>query len=123
MATAAQAQSRRLIRPLLTVVLLLLAAATARAQAPSANSDTYLVGKPPQGEVTPAPLRVAAYVGVLGNDTDPTQDTLTAVLVSGPSNGTLTLNADGSFVYTPGLGFVPGGDSFTYGPTTRLRRR
>ena len=35
--------------------------------------------------------------GVLGNDTDPDGDALSAVLVSGPSNGTLTLNADGSF--------------------------
>ena len=35
------------------------------------------------------------------------------VLVNGPSNGTLTLNADGSFVYTPNPGFV-GQDTFTY---------
>src|SRR5439155_2273902 len=39
--------------------------------------------------------------GVLGNDTDVEGDALTAVLVSGPSHGTLTLNADGSFTYTP----------------------
>ena len=41
------------------------------------------------------PLTVAAP-GVLANDTDVDGDALTAVLVTGPANGTLTLNADGS---------------------------
>ncbi|MFQ3631242.1 MAG: Ig-like domain-containing protein, partial [Roseiflexus sp.] len=39
--------------------------------------------------------------GVLTGAADPDGDTLTAVLVSSPSNGTVTLNADGSFTYTP----------------------
>src|SRR5262249_49927830 len=51
--------------------------------------------------------------GVLGNDSDPDGDALTAVLANGPANGTLTLNADGSFTYTPNAGFA-GSDSFTY---------
>src|SRR5439155_1737158 len=51
--------------------------------------------------------------GVLANDTDADGDTLTAVLVSGPSHGSLTLNADGSLVYMPALNFN-GTDSFTY---------
>ncbi len=51
--------------------------------------------------------------GVLGNDTDGNNDVLTSVLDSGPMNGTLTLNADGSFTYTPGTDFE-GTDSFTY---------
>jgi VCBS repeat-containing protein len=59
-----------------------------------------------------APLSVAAP-GVLANDSDPDGDALTAALVSGPSNGTLTFNADGSFVYTPAANFS-GTDSFTY---------
>ena len=50
------------------------------------------------------PLTVAAP-GVLGNDTDVDGDPLTAVLVSGPANGTLTLNADGGFTYTPNANF------------------
>jgi hypothetical protein len=50
---------------------------------------------------------------VLANDTDADQDTLTASLASNPSNGTLVLNADGSFTYTPNAGFS-GSDSFTY---------
>jgi len=44
---------------------------------------------------------------------DPDGDAITAQLVSGPSNGTLTLNPDGSFTYTPNTHYV-GPDSFTY---------
>jgi len=51
--------------------------------------------------------------GVLLNDTDAEDDPLTAQLQTSASNGTLTLNADGSFTYTPTAGFV-GVDSFTY---------
>ncbi|MGQ0591967.1 MAG: Ig-like domain-containing protein, partial [Gammaproteobacteria bacterium] len=51
--------------------------------------------------------------GVLSNDTDGNNDVLTAVLDSGPSDGTLNLNADGSFTYTPDADFE-GTDGFTY---------
>jgi hypothetical protein len=51
--------------------------------------------------------------GVLGNDGDPDGDALTAVLVSAPAGGSLVLNADGSFSYTPHAGFA-GTDSFAY---------
>lgn len=54
-----------------------------------------------------------AVPGVLGNDSDIDGDALAAVLVSGPANGSLVLNADGSFNYTPNAGFA-GTDSFTY---------
>jgi len=59
------------------------------------------------------PLVVAANAGVLANDHDPDGDTLTASLLNGPANGTLHLNADGSFTYTPNLDFN-GTDSFSY---------
>ena len=62
-----------------------------------------------------SPLNQAAP-GVLGNDTDPQGDPLTAQLVSGPSHGTLTLTINGSFVYTPVANFA-GIDSFTYKAT------
>src|SRR5205823_1892185 len=39
--------------------------------------------------------------GVLGNDTDVEANTLTAILVASATHGTLTLNANGSFSYTP----------------------
>lgn len=52
--------------------------------------------------------------GVLDNDTDSENDTLTATLVTGPSNAaSFTLNSDGSFSYTPAANFN-GMDSFTY---------
>lgn len=51
--------------------------------------------------------------GVLANDTDPDGGALTAELVAEPTNGTLTLNADGSFTYTPNADYF-GADSFTY---------
>jgi VCBS repeat-containing protein len=50
---------------------------------------------------------------VLGNDADVENDALAAILVSGPANGSLTLNTDGSFNYTPNANFN-GTDSFTY---------
>ncbi len=39
--------------------------------------------------------------------------TLTAVLNVGPANGTLTLNANGTFTYTPPQNYN-GSDTFTY---------
>ncbi|MDZ4262981.1 MAG: Ig-like domain-containing protein, partial [Pseudomonadota bacterium] len=50
---------------------------------------------------------------VLANDTDAELDPLTAILVSGPANGTLTLNADGTFSYLHN-GSETTTDSFTY---------
>ncbi|MGH6691041.1 MAG: DUF2341 domain-containing protein, partial [Gammaproteobacteria bacterium] len=56
----------------------------------------------------------AQGIGVLGNDSDPTEDALTAVLVSGPSNAAaFALNANGSFTYTPTANWS-GVDTFTY---------
>ena len=72
--------------------------------APVAKADAYETDE----DVT---LTVAAEEGVLANDTDVSE--LTAVLVEGPANGTLTLNADGSFVYKPNANFN-GTDTFTY---------
>ena len=51
--------------------------------------------------------------GVLANDTDADGDPLTAVVVTGPAHGTLTLNANGSFTYTPAANYN-GADRFTY---------
>jgi ELWxxDGT repeat protein len=51
--------------------------------------------------------------GVIGNDTDPDDDVLTAHLVGGPVHGIVTLDPSGAFVYTPDLNFN-GIDSFTY---------
>jgi VCBS repeat-containing protein len=56
---------------------------------------------------------VIAGPGVLGNDADAENSPLTATLVTDPTNGSVTLNADGSFTYTPDADFF-GVDSFTY---------
>lgn len=73
--------------------------------APVANDDSYSTNQNTTLNV-PAP-------GVLGDDTDVDGDTLNAILESGPSNGTLILNSDGSFTYTPNAGYF-GSDSFVY---------
>ena len=52
-------------------------------------------------------------VGVLANDSDVDSSALTAVLVQGPAHGAFSLNADGTFSYTPDANFS-GTDSFTY---------
>jgi VCBS repeat-containing protein len=50
---------------------------------------------------------------LLANDSDAQGDSCTAVIVDGPENGTLALNDDGTFTYTPNADFF-GKDSFTY---------
>ncbi len=62
--------------------------------APTAFTDAYSVDK---GRT----LTVDAANGLLKNDVDADGDSLTAVLVTNPTNGTLTLNDNGSFVYVP----------------------
>ena len=73
--------------------------------APVANDDTYAVDEDT--------ALIVAAPGVLGDDTDADGDLLTTVLVSATTHGTLTLNADGSFAYTPAANYN-GPDSFTY---------
>jgi len=75
--------------------------------APTAVADSYATEED-------TPLTKTAAEGVLANDTDPENNTLTAVLVSGPSGDpAFTLNSDGSFTYTPNANFN-GTDSFVY---------
>ena len=58
--------------------------------------------------------------GVLGNDSDPDNDPITAVLVNNASHGVVTLNSNGSFTYVPVADFF-GADSFTYRATDGTR--
>jgi VCBS repeat-containing protein len=51
--------------------------------------------------------------GVLTNDMDADWDELTAVLDNNVTNGSLSLNSNGSFVYNPDINFC-GTDNFTY---------
>ncbi|MDA0791774.1 MAG: Ig-like domain-containing protein, partial [Proteobacteria bacterium] len=77
--------------------------------APQAVSDAYQIHED-------VPLTVDVTAGLLVNDTDIDGDFLTAALVAGPANGTVTLNDDGSFSYTPTTDFS-GEDSFSYAAT------
>src|SRR4029434_1090530 len=73
--------------------------------APVAVDDSYTTPEDTTLNVT-AP-------GVLANDSDVDGDTLSAILVSQPTHGSLTLNGNGSFSYTPAA-YYNGPDSFTY---------
>jgi hypothetical protein len=72
----------------------------------NATSDTYVLG-------SSGPYQVPADMSVLANDVSGDGQPLTATLVSKPSHGSLTLNADGSFNYAPDATFK-GLDRFTY---------
>lgn len=82
--------------------------------AATANPEIYVVGAS-GGSAAAAP-------GVLGNDTNPNSGwAMTPGITSTPAYGSLSLNTDGSFTYTPN-GSFQGIDHFTYvdvvGPTT-----
>ncbi len=76
---------------------------------PVAQDDSYTLNL---NSATQGGNLVAALPGVLANDQDADPgDTLVASLVTSPTNGSVTLNPDGSFTYTPG---VDGQAVFTY---------
>lgn len=54
--------------------------------------------------------------GVLGNDSDPNGDAITALMVDAPAHGSLTMASDGFFSYTPPAGYT-GTITFTYRAT------
>ncbi|OJV89505.1 MAG: hypothetical protein BGO39_36680 [Chloroflexi bacterium 54-19] len=75
-----------------------------------ANDDTYTA----EAGTT---LNVNAANGVLANDKG---GSLSVTSQTAPANGTLNLNADGSFTYTPKAGFT-GTDSFVYTTTNSVQ--
>src|SRR5262249_2689218 len=91
--------------------------------APTANDDNGANGQLYIGyESLPGPrplapdvstLNVAADAGVLFNDDPGNAASVSAELDTSTANGTLQLNPDGSFSYTPDVNFV-GADTFTY---------
>jgi VCBS repeat-containing protein len=78
---------------------------TAVNQVPLAGNDSYSTNKN-------VALQVAGP-GVLGNDSDPDGNVLTVQVMAQPTHGTLAMNTNGSFSYTPTNNYV-GLDSFTY---------
>ena len=84
--------------------------------APETNNDSYAVEE--DGTLT------VGAPGILADDTDLDDllgpvTALTAALVNGPDDGTLTLNPNGSFTYAPDANFN-GTDYFTYRATDGL---
>lgn len=76
-------------------------------QAPDARDDAF---------TTPHNTTINASVltdNGAGADSDPDGDPLTVSLVTSVANGTLSLQPDGLFTYTPNTGFV-GADTFVY---------
>ncbi|MBN7803546.1 cadherin-like domain-containing protein, partial [Algoriphagus aestuariicola] len=73
------------------------------------------VNDPPTavGDIVSTEQNVAVTGNVLTNDSDIEGNLLTASLTSAASQGTVVLNADGGFTYTPNVGYF-GGDSFQY---------
>ena len=91
----------------LTIVIGLSAPALTDTQnsAPLATDDSYYADE-----------NTSLYIdspGVLANDYDVDEDSLTATLDSEPTSGILTLNTNGSFTYLPNTNFI-GTDNFTY---------
>jgi VCBS repeat-containing protein len=78
-----------------TLPITIAAAPIANDDSATTNEDVLLIGN------------------VLTNDTDANNDALTATVVTGPTNGSLVFNANGSFTYTPNANFN-GVDSFVY---------
>jgi VCBS repeat-containing protein len=76
---------------------------------PTGHADKYKA-------VQDKPLTVDAATGVLANDSDPDGDRMKAQLIAATGHGSLSLNSDGSFTYTPEEGFK-GKDQFTYCPS------
>ena len=74
-------------------------------RAPIANNDSY--------NLMANTILTVPPPGILANDTDADGDSLTAVLASGPTKGTLTLSTNGGLTYVPSAHYV-GSDSFTY---------
>jgi len=86
--------------------------------APVASNDVYDVTHDSTlsvlGLVTPAPEDIDPLImGLLDNDSDADGDFLQVNLITTTTNGLLTLNSLGQFIYEPNAGFV-GTDSFTY---------
>lgn len=74
-------------------------------QPPTADDDNYSTDED-------IPLVVPAP-GFLSNDNDPDGNVFTTTILTQPTHGVLSWNADGSMVYTPTTNFH-GTDSFTY---------
>ena len=74
--------------------------------APSAADHTY--------NFTPGTPLLITAAELLAGSSDPDGDSLVAALAASPVYGTVTVNADGSVLYTPGANWAGIADTFTY---------
>ena len=74
--------------------------------APVTTADAFFT-------IPDSPLQVSANTGLLHNDSDVEGQALSARLITEPANGSVTIQSDGSFDYTPNADFI-GRDVFTY---------
>ena len=74
-------------------------------QDPNAVDDAYTTDEDVTLVINPA--------GILSNDSDPDGDTLAVSSYTQPSNGSVTVNPDGSFTYIPNANYN-GPDTYTY---------
>ncbi|MBW4471648.1 MAG: tandem-95 repeat protein, partial [Stenomitos rutilans HA7619-LM2] len=72
---------------------------------PTANPDSY--------STTRNTVLTVTGQGVLANDTDADSNTLTANLLTTPTNGSVVFSSNGTFTYTPNANYI-GNDSFMY---------
>jgi hypothetical protein len=79
------------------------------------EAGSLQVNSPPTAndDAASTPKNTPIDIDVQANDTDPDGDPLATVNVSDPTNGTTSVNGDGSVNYAPDAGFV-GTDTFTY---------
>ena len=78
-----------------------------------AQQQSYPAGSELDGHIYYHYMPAGYQSGVLTNDMGPAGSTLSAILVSGPQHGSLSLGPDGSFVYSPATNYT-GVDTFTY---------
>lgn len=77
------------------------------------NMDTEVVNSAPSAEDAMVTTQTETVINDMLEGSDPDGDTLTFSLVSEPSLGTVNVNTDGSYIYTPNLEAV-GSDSFQF---------
>lgn len=77
-------------------------------QKPDAEDDNYYFSATDTEETIGVPA------GVQANDSDPDDDALKSYLVTPPTSGSLTLNTDGSFTYTPVPTYIAKGVAITF---------
>ncbi|MFN9941021.1 MAG: Ig-like domain-containing protein, partial [bacterium] len=77
------------------------------------QGNTKPIALPEQFETDASTKLQVVSPTILSNDYDPDGTSLSAILVSGPSRGSLSLQSDGRFTYDPDPSFL-GAVSFVY---------